>query len=1173
MSQRKSGAGAFESAEDDLLNDGGAAAFKLEEDEIDEEALLGLGDDDGGDGSYLLDDMSGAVVQDTFGGQQEELLEIGVDEEEVNELSGEEESFGTAVKDAGGVMEEDVEQLDYVDDLPQADDQEVHVEYDENVEVNTEADLSQEEGQQMSLTQSSLSDTPTQAVKYSKESESESEDSDGEKTGRGRFKSERSNIITIGKAKSRTDIPDTLEVSAEQQAQIDRFPDRRQRDRNQGNRGRGRDQQQRGGFRGNNRNNHQGVGPIRVNLGINRQQRDNNFHLGRMGSPARPMGPQRGAMNRGLGDKLQGGLFGRPPFGRGMAPQALLGPRMVLPNQVGGFNMARPLPQGNLAALIPGGPPSSMGVSPPRPVFQQAVPQSQPSVFGRAGVPVSAITSRPHTIHINPNFRGTVASSMSSAPPMIQSRPFSQPSLSPSGARLPSARPPLMQAGGERLLLGQGPVRPGMPGQPQRFPQSQGFPRGPRMGVSPNQPGRNALLGQQQQQQQGPRFGSFAPGMGQGGVMGSPIKQPPPSSSGFSGQRMPPPQLQNPPPGFGSPPPTSMSMPPPTVHRFAAPQQGLYRGPTPQQQLQQQQQQPGLFQRQVGVQPQRGGVALQNCNSSMAKARQLAQQARNMQKAKVSSQMTNKNITVVPLKRHSIGEEYSGPSPIKVAKVAGYGPLTEDDLELKKGLEEQKRLREMIRKRKEEARRKQAEERRRDLECRLQDKGMSLEAMEGQAPEGGSSSSFQTLHFSEQAAAPDVRQGAQRIKTVVTRGGKKHLLTATRRTQQIRGKQQLNQQQQQQQRPQEFVGQGQRQGRGYPPSSAPPGQFGGQGVQQPPPPAMFTRPPPMHQPPPTLNPRGMSSPGFGSQQFSAPPPQLSGPPPSHHPTPRAPGPQASPYVVAPPPSPFSRAPPVLFQSPRVVRQGPPPGQGHPNPPPVVPQQQFSPRSSSTAASPVSVVRHVQHANNSQAMTPGIGRGVALALARGGGQGQGVPGRGGQMVVRGRGQAQGVRGRGQVMPGMGRGGVGMTGTPVVVPSPSPQGPSNRTVIPVGRGRMVMQGRGGGGVATGVMPPPGRTVVQRQVMAHAPPPVNAKVQRGAIAGVGVQKLSIDNLALGTTELQIRQGCEAVGPVLGVVMLETQRKAIVTFANKMHGVLFAKQWNRRMINMSVVTVTLLP
>ena len=51
------------------------------------------------------------------------------------------------------------------------------------------------------------------ATEKTGDSESESEDSDGEKQGRGRFKSERPNIVSISKAKSRTDIPDTLGMS------------------------------------------------------------------------------------------------------------------------------------------------------------------------------------------------------------------------------------------------------------------------------------------------------------------------------------------------------------------------------------------------------------------------------------------------------------------------------------------------------------------------------------------------------------------------------------------------------------------------------------------------------------------------------------------------------------------------------------------------------------------------------------------------------------------------------------------------------------------------------------------------------------------------------------------------------------------------------------------------
>ncbi|GAB1597843.1 RNA-binding protein 33-like isoform X1 [Argonauta hians] len=59
----------------------------------------------------------------------------------------------------------------------------------------------------------------------------ESSESEDEEKGRGRFISERSNIISIAttKTKTRTDIPDTLEISEEQQAQIDQFLNERNR--------------------------------------------------------------------------------------------------------------------------------------------------------------------------------------------------------------------------------------------------------------------------------------------------------------------------------------------------------------------------------------------------------------------------------------------------------------------------------------------------------------------------------------------------------------------------------------------------------------------------------------------------------------------------------------------------------------------------------------------------------------------------------------------------------------------------------------------------------------------------------------------------------------------------------------------------------------------------------
>lgn len=56
---------------------------------------------------------------------QDELLEIGVDEEEIEELVVGDDRFEVNKNDG---LEEESEQLDYNDDLPQTDD--VHVEYD-----------------------------------------------------------------------------------------------------------------------------------------------------------------------------------------------------------------------------------------------------------------------------------------------------------------------------------------------------------------------------------------------------------------------------------------------------------------------------------------------------------------------------------------------------------------------------------------------------------------------------------------------------------------------------------------------------------------------------------------------------------------------------------------------------------------------------------------------------------------------------------------------------------------------------------------------------------------------------------------------------------------------------------------------------------------------------------
>ncbi|KAK7109694.1 hypothetical protein V1264_013689 [Littorina saxatilis] len=617
MSRKKTantGNSGWESDEEDLLNDGGITAFRTEDELIDEEALLGLGDDDGGGGGVDVSysDHHGMQEND-FQQPEEEMLEIAVDEEEIQDLGVEEDDNSYTVH-LSSVHEEDNEQLDYVDDLPQTDD--VHVEYDDvggDFSVS-ETDISQENSQisqaetSLAYSQNESNDQHTSALEEARESESESEDSDGEKHNRGRFKSERSNMITIGKAKSRTDIPDTLEVSAEQQAQLDQFPNNRQRNTNRDRNDRGGrgGRNQRGGFQGGRQdqrgpfNNRQGPSPMPMHRGPPMRHQGPPFPHGQMGPP-RPlmMGQDMGSRHRmpDFRDRPPGG----PPFGgrpgvmgpaplmrhpQDQGPRMMLqdqgnrmilqdqGNRMMMPPHEGGFNMGR-RQGGGMGPRMPGrmhDVPSSMQGPPGHPM--QRAPQGQPPQFRPPGTPTSQAPTRPHNIHINPNFRGPAPGGPpASSIPLGQPQPlFSQ-----------TVR---MQAMGEGPIMIQDSPRPLMS---SGFGQPQGFQQAPGMGGPGNQPGMNMGPGQQQ-----PRFGA-PQNQGMNQMMGSPPPgHPANSTGGFPGQRLPVQNQQQFNPRFNNN--DNQSPFTRTIRqsnsaqpsRFSPPRQGVFRGPSAQQQLQQQ---------------------------------------------------------------------------------------------------------------------------------------------------------------------------------------------------------------------------------------------------------------------------------------------------------------------------------------------------------------------------------------------------------------------------------------------------------------------------------------------------------------------------------------------------------------------------------------------------------
>ncbi|XP_064595343.1 RNA-binding protein 33-like [Liolophura sinensis] len=218
-------------SDDDLLQDdlSGINAFphsKKEEteEELDEDALLGS-DDEATDKQVNTSDMCDSANADmstsdagntTFGVPETVDYEFADVSQELGEdvLVIEPEVDSSLLNDTqeeGDQLEEDV---DYREG-----------EFDGGSELDSTAD-----------TQPGLDTTDGDVGADEGEGSSSESESDGE-GGRARFKSERAAIVSLSQSKSRTDIPDTLEISEEQQATIDEFLTKD-----------GRKKKQRGGF-------------------------------------------------------------------------------------------------------------------------------------------------------------------------------------------------------------------------------------------------------------------------------------------------------------------------------------------------------------------------------------------------------------------------------------------------------------------------------------------------------------------------------------------------------------------------------------------------------------------------------------------------------------------------------------------------------------------------------------------------------------------------------------------------------------------------------------------------------------------------------------------------------------------------------------------------------------
>ncbi|XP_019897434.2 RNA-binding protein 33 isoform X2 [Esox lucius] len=120
-----------------------------------------------------------------------------------------------------------------------------------------------------------------------------------------------------------------------------------------------------------------------------------------------------------------------------------------------------------------------------------------------------------------------------------------------------------------------------------------------------------------------------------------------------------------------------------------------------------------------------------------------------------------------------------------------------------------------------------------------------------------------------------------------------------------------------------------------------------------------------------------------------------------------------------------------------------------------------------------------------------------------------------------------------------------------------GAGNRVVVP-GRGR----GRGAAGVGGAGHPLRGRLMPTRQS------------QRGAAGSADNQPctVSIDGLSTSTTDTQLRNLLNSIGPIKMFKMLPQQRKAIAKFQNPQHALSFQVSFNRHMIDLSHIDVSLI-
>ncbi|PNF43287.1 hypothetical protein B7P43_G14470 [Cryptotermes secundus] len=99
--------------------------------------------------------------------------------------------------------------------------------------------------------------------------------------------------------------------------------------------------------------------------------------------------------------------------------------------------------------------------------------------------------------------------------------------------------------------------------------------------------------------------------------------------------------------------------------------------------------------------------------------------------------------------------------------------------------------------------------------------------------------------------------------------------------------------------------------------------------------------------------------------------------------------------------------------------------------------------------------------------------------------------------------------------------------------------------------------------------GRSVVATKVMTPQQP--EAAAQQPAVPRT--KTVSIENLAASTTEQQLKSLCQGIGVLENIQMLPKQRCAILRFTNPTSAATFYKRYQRKIIDLSLITVSLIP